>query len=50
MFVSAKTMTKKQAKIEALRTLWGWATKHCEGIKNGDLSDELSEDICSGRY
>lgn len=43
-------MTKKQAKIEALRTLWGWATKHCEGIEDGVLSDELSEDVHAERF
>lgn len=43
-------MTKKEAKIKALVTLWGWASNHHEGIEKGELSDVLSEDVYNGRY
>lgn len=43
-------MTKKEAKVKALTTLWGWATNHCEGIEKGELSDVLSGDVHSGRF
>lgn len=43
-------MTKKEAKIKMLITMWGWATNHCDGIENGELSDVLDEDVRDGRY
>lgn len=43
-------MTKKEAKIKALVTIWGWATNHCEGIEKGELSDALQQDVENGRY
>lgn len=44
-------MTPTQAKIKALKTMWGWATNHSEIIKeNGGLSDVLYQDVRMGRY
>ena len=43
-------MTKKEAKIKMLITMWGWATNHCENIEDGQLSDVGEQDVRSGRY
>ena len=41
-------MTKKEAKIIALTKIWGWATYICEGVENGELSEDFSEEVDNG--
>ena len=46
-------MTKKEAKIEALNQIWGWATFLCEGVEDGvfkEFSGNMNTDIQMGRY
>ena len=41
-------MKQKEARIMALTKIWAWATYICEGIENGELSEDFRDDVDNG--
>lgn len=41
-------MKQKEAKIIALTKIWAWATYICEGIENGELSEDFKDEVDNG--